>query len=272
MNKRNGILSMILGGSLAVAPAHATERYFGYSYEPETMPKGAWEIEQWLTSRTGRDGVTGQSGFQEWDIRHSIEYGVTDNYTVEFYVNEDVMSFHDPMMSATSRSVNFDGFSLENRYMVLNPADHAVGLTLYVEPRFSDTDGEVEEKIILGQRQGDWKWALNLTHSSVWSHDYRGLGGEVEGSFGLGCDLNKHWAIGVEARDFNELPDYHNLENTTVYAGPVVSYRRTNWWATLSVMPQIYGRNFSGAAEGSGHLELIDNERLDVRLIFGIQF
>ncbi len=51
--------------------------------------------------------------------------------------------------------------------MVLNPAEHAVGLTLYLEPRYSGDQAEVEEKIILGQRHGNWKWAFNLTHHRV---------------------------------------------------------------------------------------------------------
>ena len=41
--------------------------------------------------------------------------------------------------------------------MVLNPAEHAVGLTLYLEPRYSGQEAEVEQRIILGRRQGDWK-------------------------------------------------------------------------------------------------------------------
>src|SRR3954454_3112363 len=151
------LLAGIVAGSLMAGSAVASERYFGYSYEPETMPKGAWEFEQWATLRLGRNTAVGQERYQKWELRHSLEYGVTDNYTVELYVNENIERFRDPTTGGSSTTATFDGISIENRYMVLNPAEHAVGLTLYLEPRFSGTETEVEEKIILGQRHGDWK-------------------------------------------------------------------------------------------------------------------
>ena len=266
------IIAALLVGALAVGPIAASERYFGYTYEPETMPKGAWEAEQWLTLRAGRDSAVGQDNFREWDIRHSVEYGVCDNYTIELYVNENEQSFRDPTTALGSSMWHFDGISLENRYQVLNPAEHKIGLTLYLEPRYSGVENEIEEKIIIGQRFGNWKWAANLTHSIVFEDHFHTANGEIEGSFGIAREIGKHWALGVEARDFNTLPSYRRWESTAFYMGPVVSYRRANWWATLSVMPQVAGRNFAGASTGSGHLELIDNERVNVRLIFGFGF
>jgi hypothetical protein len=271
MTLRNKLLCGILGGSLAAFSASAHERYFTYTYEPETMPQGGWEYEQWVTARLGRNANVGQEGYQKWELRHSIEYGVTDNYTVELYVNYDVESFRDPL-GPSSTEFTFDGISIENRYMVLNPADHAVGLTLYLEPRFSGVEMEVEEKIILGQRHGDWKWAVNLTHATEWSDHFNETEGELELSFGVARDLNKHWAVGLELRNHNELPEYKEWENTALYIGPVVSYHRANWWAALTVLPQVCGVNFTGNVDGNHHLELEGHERLNARLIFGIQF
>ncbi|MDB6122460.1 MAG: hypothetical protein JWQ71_1453 [Pedosphaera sp.] len=272
MTLRNKIICGILGGSLAALTASANDRRFTYTYEPETMPKGSWEFEQWVTSRIGRNATVGQEGFQKWELRHSLEYGVTDNYTVELYLNESLESFRDPAAGMSSTRFMWDGVSLENRYMVLNPTEHPVGLTLYLEPRISETETEVEEKIILGQRHGDWKWALNLTHATEWTDHYHATEGELELSFGVARDLNKHWAVGLELRDHSELPEYREWENTALYLGPTVSYRRANWWATLSVMPQIYGANFIGNPDGNSHLELEGHERLNIRLIFGIEF
>jgi hypothetical protein len=266
------LLAGIVAGSLMAGSAVSSERYFGYSYEPETMPKGTWEVEQWATLRLGRNTAVGQEGYQKWELRHSLEYGVTDNYTVELYVNENIESLRDPAAGSSSTSFTFDGISIENRYMVLNPAEHPVGLTLYVEPRFSGVQTEVEEKIILGQRYGNWKWAFNLTHATEWSNHFRETEGEVEATFGIARDLNKHWALGLELRDHNEIPEYREWENTALYVGPVVSYRRANWWATLSVLPQVYGANFTGDPDGNHHLELEGHERWNIRLIFGFGF
>ncbi len=270
---KNKIWIGILSCSLCLA-AQANERLFTYTYEPETMPKGGWEFEQWLTLRAGRNNAVGQKDYNKWEIRESVEYGVTDNYTVELYLNTKSENFRDLTTSPARdfSKFSFDGISIENRYMVLNPAEHKVGLTLYLEPRFSGVETEVEEKIILGQRFGQWKWALNLTHATEWADHFRSTEGELEGSFGLSRFLNKNWAVGVELRNHSEIPDYKEFENTAVFLGPVVSYRNEKWWAALTVMPQIYGANFTDNPDHNPHLELEGHERLNVRLIFGFGF
>jgi len=272
MSTAKHTLATLAALTLTVVSTHANERYFTYTYEPETMVRGGWEFEQWATLRAGRNSAVGQDEFRQWEIRDSLEYGVTDNYTVELYLNEHFTHFRNPATGLGTSDFTFDGVSLENRYQVWNAAEHAVGVTLYLEPRFSGTQTEIEQKIILGQRHGDWKWAVNLTHATEWSDHFRSGEGELEMSLGVARDLNKHWAVGLELRDHNELPEYRNWQNTALYAGPAVSYRRGGWWATLSVLPQIYGGNFTGDPDGNHHLELEGHERLNVRLLFGFGF
>lgn len=250
----------------------ADERRFSYSYEPETLPKGAMEFEQWLSLRTQRTQAVGQGNFNLWEIRSALEYGVSDRYAVELYLNTKVESSRDPASGVSSTRSRFNGVSIENRYMVFNPATHAVGLTLYLEPRFSGGEAEVEEKIILGQRHGNWKWALNLTHATEWSEGLHKTEGELEASFGIARDLGKRWSVGLELRDHNELPKYEQWENTALFLGPTLSYRRERWWGVLSVLPQIYGANFLGNPDGNHHLDLEGHERLNMRLVIGIDF
>jgi hypothetical protein len=150
--------------------------------------------------------------------------------------------------------------------------ENPVGLTLYLEPTYDGDNAELEQKIILGQRHGDWKWAVNLTHATEWADHFRQHEGELELTAGLARQLTRRWAIGLEIREHNELPDYSEWQNTAVFAGPVVSYRRNAWWAALSVMPQIYGANFTGNPDRNTRLELEGHERLNVRLLFGFTF
>lgn len=252
--------------------ASANERLFTYTYEPETMPKGGWEVEQWFTSRIGRNDNVGQNDFRQWEFRESIEYGVTDNWTTELYYNSHQQSFRDPVSGNQHSGFRWDGFSLENRYQVLNPATHAVGLTLYLEPRISDSEAEVEEKIILGKRIGHWKWAANLTHATEWTDHYHSRNGEVEASGGLARLIGKHWAVGLEVRDNAEIEDYKVWDNNAFYTGPVVAYHADRWWATLSVMPQVFGNNFPDSPDKNPNLELEEHERWNARLIFGFSF
>jgi len=260
--------------SLWTRSARADERRFTYTYEPETPPEGEMEFEQWVTQRTQRTsgGDVRQGNYNLWELREELEFGVTDNYSVSFYLNAAAESYRDYSFSppAETSSFKFKGVSVENRYLVLNPAAHAVGLTLYLEPRFSGDEAELEGKIILGQRRGDWKWAFNLSHAIEWRDNLQTMEGEVEASFGVARDLSQRWSIGLEVREHNELPDYRIWENTALFVGPVVSYRREKWWAAFTVMPQAYGANFNGNPGGNSHLELEAHERLNVRLLIGI--
>jgi hypothetical protein len=267
------LLALVAVG-FCLAEARADERRFTYSYEPEVLPARGMEFEQWVTLRTQRTsgGEVKQGNYNLWELREEFEYGVNDNYSVSLYLNTSSESFRDYSQNPPkdTSSFSFEGVSIENRYMVLNPANHAVGLTLYLEPRFSGSEAEIEEKIILGQRHGDWKWAFNLTHGTEWTDNLHTVEGEFESSVGIARDLNKQWSLGLELRDHNELPAYSHWENTALYVGPVLSYRQEKWWAALTVMPQVYGKNFQGNPDANVHFELEGHERVNIRLLFSI--
>jgi hypothetical protein len=265
--------SLIFGTLLLATTVLADNRLFTYSYEPETEPKGDWELEQSITSRLTRDHAVGQENYQKWEFRTEVEHGVTDRYTLGVYVNDDYEHFRDPSTGKDSDVNRFSGISLENRYNILDPVENPVGLTLYLEPTWDGQNAELEQKIILGQRfHEDWKWTVNLTHATEWSGNINNYEGELELSGGLARNLSERWTLGLEARDHNELPMYQQWENTAIYLGPTLSYHRMKWWAALSVMPQIYGWNQSGNPDQNTHLELEGHERLNIRLLVGYSF
>jgi hypothetical protein len=268
MNLRPCLLAGLLASGAGLLPAHATSRLFTYTYEPETMPAGGAEFEQWITSRTGRTSAVGQDKYSAWDFREELEYGVTDNYTVSLYLNANSETFVDSLGADVS-AFSFEGISLENKYLVLNPAEKPVGLSLYLEPTFSGNEAELEEKIILGQRHGDWKWALNLSHATQWENHLEEVVGEFEGSFGISLSLDPHWSLGLEARCNTEIAQYEHPESTALYVGPTVSYRADKWWLALSVMPQAWGKNYDGNPDNNTSLDLDHNERMNVRLLLG---
>jgi hypothetical protein len=255
---------------LSAGTTMGTERYFTYTYEPEVFPQGAAEFEQWITLRTQRNDTVGQHNFNLWEFREEFEYGVTDNYSVSLYLNMEAESYRESSTGDTESEFDFDGISLENRYRLLNSAEHPVGVTLYFEPRYSGGEAEIEQRIILGQRIDDWKWALNLGHATEWKLNEHRTEGEVELDVGITRRLNRRWSVGIEARDHNELPEYRFWENTAVFVGPVVTYTQERWWATLTVLPQVYGTNFQGNPDRNRALDLEGHERVNVRLIFGI--
>ena len=77
-------------------PVSGNERYFTYTYEPETMPQGAFEAEQWVTLRAGRNKAVGQEDFNRWEFRQELEYGVTDNRSEERRVGKECRSRWSP--------------------------------------------------------------------------------------------------------------------------------------------------------------------------------
>ncbi len=264
--------SLLLATLLLAGTALADNRIFTYTYEPEVEPKGDWELEQSVTSRLGRNAAVGQQEYQKWEFRTEIEHGVTDRYTVGLYINDTYVHERDPVSGKTTDDNRFTGISIENRYQLLDPVENPVGLTLYLEPTWDGQNAELEQKIIIGQRHGEWKWAVNLSHATEWEGDINNYEGELELSAGLARNLTEHWTLGLEIRDHNELPLYQQWENSVIYAGPTLSYHRQKWWAALSVMPQIYGWNASGNPDQNPHLELEGHERLNVRLIVGFSF
>lgn len=267
MNKTLFLGTVLLAGSVL-----ADNRLFTYTYEPETEPKGDWELEQSVTSRLGRNDAVGQKNYQHWQFRTELEHGFTDRYTASLYLNDDYERFTDPATGAKISDNRWTGLSLENRYLVLDPANNPVGLTLYLEPTYDGKNAELEQKIILGQRHGKWKWALNFSHATEWADDFREQEGEVEISAGLARQLTSRWSLGLEVRDHNEFPDYKEWENTALYVGPTLSYHRQKWWAAVSVLPQVYGATFTGDPDANQHLELEGHERLNVRLLVGFSF
>jgi hypothetical protein len=273
MNDRTPLKFSAIALALVAATfsSSADERRFTYSYEPETPAKGTLEFEQWVTIRSQRNKAVGQDNYNRFDLREELEYGVTDRYALSVYLSTEAESFRDPLTDDNISEFKFGGISIENRYMVLNPAENPVGLTLYLEPGFSGEEAEIEQRIIIGQRHGSWKWAFNVTHETEWEDNFDETEGVLEGSIGIAYDLNKHWSIGLEARNHVEIPEYESFEHSALFVGPVASYRQEKWWAALTVMPQVYGVHFGDEnPDDSKNLVLDDHERVNVRLLIGI--
>src|SRR6185436_14583558 len=114
----------ILAAGLCLTLARADDRRFTYTYEPELLPKGAMEFEQWITLRTQRTsgGDVKQGNYNLWELREELEFGVTDNYSVSLYLNTAAESFRDfsQTPAVDESDFKFEGISIENRYMVLN--------------------------------------------------------------------------------------------------------------------------------------------------------
>lgn len=76
----------LLAGLAAVAmagAAQADEPLFGYVYTTDLLPKGKWEVEQWITDQEGQ----AHGHFHHIHFNTEVEYGLQDNLQIAAYLN-----------------------------------------------------------------------------------------------------------------------------------------------------------------------------------------
>ena len=124
--------------------ARAEESMFGFVYTTDLLPKGGWEIEQWMTWRHQKNN----GYFDQLEGRTELEYGLTDQLQVALYANYAwTRAYHNGPFGATTPSEQFSDYNVgpDDRfsaarfigvsgYRILSPYTDPVGLALYTEP------------------------------------------------------------------------------------------------------------------------------------------
>jgi len=266
---RRAVGGLLAAVALLATAARADERLFTYVQEAEVLPKGGREFEQWLTHRRDKaDGV-----FAAWDFREELEFGLTDRLTGAGYLN--FTSTHREGVSgfADESSFEFEGISTELKYQVLNPNTKPLGLLLYGEATYNGDEFELEEKLVLQKNLGEkWVAAFNVALEEEWGFTPSNTVEELklELTAGIAYKIDSNWSVGIEGRNhqvFEPGFDFGNRKANAWFVGPNVHYARGPWWATLTVLPQVHG-----SPETRDGLELEEHEKIEVRLLAGINF
>jgi hypothetical protein len=249
--------------------ARADERLFTYVQEAEVLPKGGLEFEQWLTHRRSKaDGV-----FARWDFREELEYGLTDRLSVAGYLNFKNTHSAGVTGRADESSFGFEGISTELKYQLLNPNTKPIGVLLYGEATYNGDEFELEQKLVLQKNFGEkWVTAFNVTLEEEWAFTPTDTEEELalELTAGIAYKLNSHWSVGVEGRNHRVFApgfDFSRRVADAWFVGPNVHYARGKWWGTLTVLPQVHG-----SPDTRNGLELEEHEKIEVRLIAGLNF
>lgn len=286
--------------------ARADEPLFGYIYTTDLQPRGTFELEQWMTAALQKS----QGDYKAFKLREEVEYGVTDDFQLAFYVNwfhvtakrdgvegttsgplvpEDV----DPLRRYTA--TKFDSVSFESIYRLLSPYKDPLGLALYFEPSIGPNIRELEGKIIVQKNFLDDRlvWAANLIFAAEWERatgdptlDPEDPGSrrrwekaiEVELATGLSYRFAPGLFAGIEFRNHNEFAG-HSLahpEHSAFFLGPNLHYASGPFWATLTVLPQlpiaaVYTPDQRAVRVG-GRMYGAEHEKLEVRLRAGWAF
>ncbi len=241
----------------------ASERHFTYTYESAVLHPGGREFEPWSTFRLGKDGF-----YAALDTRLEAELGVTDRLQTSLYLNLSSLNQDTPL--GRESATTLQGLSSEWKLKLADPVADPVGLALYGELSGGPGEAEIEGKLILDKRVGRWLGALNLTGEHGWEFAEQGATAN-ESVFELtaaGCYfLRPDLTLGLELRSHTVWPP-GDQTRSALFLGPSVSYSREGWWIAVSALPQL--RALAGAS--SGYRDFVEHEKVELRLIFGLEF
>ena len=238
---------------LSASSAEAGARRFTYVYEATTSAPGSFEGETWVTWKTSPKE---ERRFNAVDFRHEIEFGITDRLQAAIYV-ADWGYREDP--GANEHGFSYQDSAIELIYNMTNPTTDLLGSALYGEFRGGPDELELESKIILQKNLGRFVFAYNATLEAKWEGErFEEKGGEIAQSLGVSYEVTPSFLVGAELLHEIELPDWSEAGDSIVYGGPNLSYRRDNWWVTLTPLAQL--------------TDLSSEVAVQTRLIFGFHF
>ena len=216
------------------ATAQAGERTFAYNYETTVMPKGEWEYEQQLTWK--HDKHEKDSSYNRFDIRHELEYGITDRLQAALYLDWRYTGGK----SVSNDRARVRDVALEVIYQLTDPNEDAFGSALYGEVKWGDEVFEMEGKFLLQKNIGDWMLVWNGKVAAEWeSKDYDEDKGEFGQTAGISYRLSDRVSLGVEAVHEWELKNWDTAGDHVVYAGPSLSVRGLGGFITVSPLMQL---------------------------------
>jgi len=257
------VLQAGLAVAVAASPVAASERHFTYTYESAVLSPGVRELEPWSTFRLGKSDF-----YSRFDSRIEAELGLTDRLQTALYLNAKAVTADGP--GGRSSSTELEGISSEWKLKLSDPVADRAGSALYAELSAGPSEVELEGKLILDKRAGRLLGALNLVAEHEWG--FEGAETEQETAFemdGAACwFLTPALTAGLEVRSHTVWLPGDEPTRSALFLGPTVSYARERWWIAASVLPQV--RALAGKSEG--HLDLEEHEKVEVRVLFGLEF
>jgi len=225
------VLPILLLSILPTISALGGVRRFTFLYEANTSAQGSLELENWVTWQR----ATGPGRFDQVDFRHELEYGVTDKFQASIYV-ADWFYENDREHSGFA----YSDTAIELIYNLTNPVVDPVGLSIYGELRTGDRLLELESKLIAQKNFGPLILAYNATLESVWEGNHLAeRQGEFSQALGASYEISPRISVGLELLHEFVLPEWHDEEKiTNLFVGPNVSYRRGNWFVTITALAQ----------------------------------
>ncbi len=263
------VLLLIISGISVVVLAQ--DRHFSWTYESVTIPKGAIDMEPWVTVSGGKDNY-----YIKYETRIEFETGLTDKLQTALYMNANHVT--QAITDSTDNIIGLEkssGYSFSNewKFNLMNPSTAPVGLGLYAEYGISPDEVELELKLLLDKKTPNSIFAYNFVNEFEFEYEFEkeesGEGEiEIEREYIIENDLaymylfKPSFGLGLEARNKNEFVK-GELEHSVIYLGPTLFYAQNNFFAIINVMPQLTNLN-------TGGIDLDEHEKLVARILIGI--
>ena len=148
--------------------------------------------------------------------------------------------------------------AIELIYNLTNPIVDPVGLSIYAEIKAGDRLLELESKLIAQKNFGPLILAYNATLEAVWEgDDLAESEGEFSQALGASYEISPRLSVGVELLHEFVFPEWRDEEEIrNLFVGPNVSYRRANWFVTVTTLAHA--------------TDTADEPDFQVRTVFGI--
>ena len=197
--------------------------------------------------------MTGPDRSNAVDFRHELEYGVTDKLQVSVYLAD---WFYENQREHSGFA--YSDSAIEVIYNLTNPVDDPIGISIYGEIKAGDRLVELESKLIAQKNLGPLILAYNATLEALWEgNDLAQREGEFSQAFGASYEISPPISVGIELLHEFVFPKWRDEEKIrNLFVGPNVSYRRGNWFVTVTALAQA--------------TDTEDEPDLQVRTIFGI--
>ena len=238
-------LSILTFSILPAMWSFAGVRHFTYLYEAPTSPPGSVELENTVTWAHGSDS-------NEVFIREELEIGITDRFQLGIY----------PLDWSHDSDCGFEygGGAVELIYNLTNPVIDPIGISLYEEISIARQHFESESKLIAQKNFGRWILDYNATLEAEWEDRHlEEETGEFQQALGASYEISPRLSVGLEFLHEFIFPDWRDTEKIrNVFVGPNVSYRRNQWFVTVTALAQA--------------TDTPDEPNFQLRTIFGIGF
>jgi hypothetical protein len=275
-------LCLLVQPACAFAEGIDTEHIYGFLIGSDVGSFGEREFQSAATGRFSKQSGTYQALGQQFEL----EFVPIRNFRIEIGTTLSAFDIQSVPGLANRNLADWQGASFDLRYRFFDRDSSLFGLTLALENhgnRFDETTASPAhnygtELTLVLERDLIPNLAvatLNLSYQPDWTH-FAGVptaeqDATLMAAFGVMAQMRPGLLLGAEARYFRKYDGItlNGLTGEAFFIGPTAYFQlseRARLTATWSV--QAWGR----PAGSSATLDLVDFERQQARLVFGLSF